>query len=103
MGVEEAVAVGLLVKVVHELAPAEELADEAFAGGEGGDSGFGGVGYVADEVHGAKAAQVEEDGGFAVEELEVVVAHGVFEAAEVGEEMGEEELPEGVGVGLGAG
>ncbi len=43
------------------------------------------------------------DGGLGVEELEVVVAHGVFEAAEVGEEIGEEEAPEDVGVRLSAG
>ena len=38
-----------------------------------------------------------------MEELEVIVAHGVFKTAEVLQLMGEEELPEGVRVGLGAG
>ena len=38
-----------------------------------------------------------------MEELEVVVAHSVFEGAEVGEEFGKGEVPEAVGVGLGAG
>ena len=38
---EETVAVGLLVEVAHELSPAQELADEALAGGHGGCA-FGG-------------------------------------------------------------
>ena len=103
VGGEETVAVGLLVEVAHELAPAEELTDEAFGAGERDEAVTGGCGYVADEVEGQKAAKVEQDGGLGVEELEVVVAHGVFEGAEVGEEFGEGELPEGVAIGLGAG
>ena len=53
--------------------------------------GGGAVGYVADEVEREEAAEVEEDGGLGVEELQVVVAHGVFEGAEVWEEVVEEE------------
>ena len=80
---EKAIAVGLLVEVAHELTPAEELADEAFAGSQGGGARDSAVGYVADEVEGEEATQVEEDRSFRVKELKVVVTHGVFKGTEV--------------------
>jgi len=90
---QEAVAVSLFVEMAHELSPAQELANEAFSGGEGDGFGGGAIGYVVDEIGSEETAEVEQDRCFGVEELEVVVAHGVFEAAEVGEEMVEEEMP----------
>ena len=80
---EKAIAIGLLVEVAHELTPAEELADEAFAGSQGGGARDSAVGYVADEVEGEEATQVEEDRSFRVKELKVVVTHGVFKGSEV--------------------
>ena len=38
-----------------------------------------------------------------MEELRLVVAHGVFVGAELGQEVFESEAPEGVAIGLGAG
>ena len=68
--------------------------DGAFGGG-GGD--------VLDEGEGEHAGEVEQGRGLGVEELLLVVAHGVFKGAEEGKELFEGELPEGVGAGLVAG
>ena len=101
--VEVAVAVRLLVEVAHELSPAEELADEAFGAGEGDGAFGGGDSDVLDEGEGEHAAEIQVGGGFRMEELAVVVAHGVFVRAEVGEVVVEGELPGEVGVVLGTG
>ena len=81
------------MEVAHELAPAEELADEALSAGEGDGALGGGGGDVLHEGEGEHAAEVEVGGGFGVEELAVVVAHGVFVGAEVGQVPAERELP----------
>ncbi len=52
---------------------------------------------------GELAGEVDEGRGLGVEELRLVVTHGVFEGAEGGEEVLEGEGPHAVGVGLGAG
>jgi hypothetical protein len=100
---EQAVAIGLLVQVAHELAPPEQLADEAFAGSERHLVCCSALCNVADEVERQEPAEVEQDGRFGVEELEMVVAHGVFKAAEGWQHVLEEEVPEVVAIGLGAG
>ncbi len=79
------------------------MPDEAFGAGEWDPAGVGGGFDVADEVEREEAAEVEEDGGLRVEELRLVVAHGVFVRAEGGEQVLEGEAPHAVAVGLGAG
>ena len=88
------------MEVAHELAPAEELADETFGAGERNTAFDGGPLDIGDHLRGEQAPKIDEAGGAAVKELELVVAHGVFEWAEVGEEMLEREAPGAVGVGL---
>ncbi len=91
------------MKVAHELAPAKQLADEAFGAGERDATGLRGGFDVVDEVDGEDAAEVEDHGRFRVEELWLVVTHGVFIGAEGGQQVLERELPHAVAVGLGAG
>ena len=91
------------MQVAHELAPAEELANEAFGAGERHGAFSGSGGDVLHEGEGEHAGEVEEGRGLGVEELLLVVTHGVFKGAEEGKELLEGELPEGVGAGLVAG
>ena len=101
--VKQTIAVGLLVEVAHELAPAEELADEALGAGEWDEIFAGGAFYIADELDGEVPGEVDEGGGPGVKELRVIVAHGVFKGAEGGKKVIEREAPHAVAVGLGAG
>lgn len=101
--VEQAVPICLLMEVPHELAPPEELANEAFGAGKWDEAGVSGSFDVADELSGELPGEVDEGRCPGVEELKVIVAHGVFEGSEGGQEMLECEAPHTVGVGLGAG
>ncbi len=79
------------------------MPDKAFGACEWDPAGVGGGFDVADEIKREEAAQVEEYGGLRVEELGLVVAHGVFVRAEGGEQVLEREAPNAVAVAPGAG
>ena len=91
------------MEVAHELAPAEELTNKTLGAAERNGAFGGGGGDVLHEGEGEHAGEVEEGRGLRVEELLLVVAHGVFKGAEEGKKLLEGEAPESVGVGLGAG
>lgn len=88
-------------EAVDELSPADDLADEAFAAGEGG------IGVVleeaVDDFLGRQESAVEEGGEEGVVEDFVMAGDGVFVGAEVGEAVLEEGVEFGEGVGAGDG
>ena len=72
------------MEVAHELAPAEQLADEAFRAGKRDAAGLRCGFDVMDEVDCEDATEVEDHGGFRVKELRMAVVHGVFVGTEGG-------------------
>ncbi len=89
--------------MAHELAPAEKLPDKAFGAGERDQAFIRSLLYVADELRGKQPGKVDQGRGLGVEELEMIVAHGVFIRTEGGQEVSEREAPHAIAIGLSAG